>query len=200
MNSSASVEFPLARGFVQHADELAAVTTDPAAAVEARTEIGADAELADDLEQRLLDAQLAPELDECRDAVAQELCHREAGIEEQLFQHRVVVGANIAWIAADARALARDADFQKRLAEIVPASDVGDQPVRGAVAGMHMGVDESRRDQLVACVDLVVDPALEALADEQHGVAFIDQLGVAPERMMPVGMRDQPAAGDARAH
>jgi hypothetical protein len=65
---------------------------------------------------------------------------------------------------------------------------------------MHMGVDESRCDQLVACVDLVVDLALEALADEQHAVAFVDQLGIAPQRMMPAGMRDQPAAGDACAH
>ena len=56
------------------------------------------------------------------------------------------------------------------------------------MAGMHMGVDESRRDQLVAGVDLAVDGALEALADEQHGVAFVDQLGIAPERMMSVGM------------
>ena len=190
------VELALARGFVHHADELACVTADPAAAVEARTEIGADAELADDLEQRLLDAQLASELDERRDAVAQELRHRESGVEKQFIDHRIVVGPNVAWIAADARALAGDADFQEGLAEIVPASDIGDQPVRGAVAGMHVGVDEARSDQLVAGVDLTVDRALEALADEQHRVAFVDQLGIAPECMMPVGVRNQPATGD----
>ena len=193
-------EFPLAGGFVQHAHELAVLAADPAAAVEAGAEIGADAELADDLQQRLLDAQLAAELDECRDAVAQELRHREAGIEGEVLGRRIVVGANVARIAADARALAGDADLEEGLAEIVPAPDVGDQPVRGAVAGMHVGVDEARRDQLVAGVDLVVDCALEVLADEQNGIAVIDQLGIAPEGMMPAGMRDQPAAGDARAH
>src|SRR3981081_3669020 len=41
------VEFPLARGLVDQADKLASLATDPAAAVEARPEIGADAELAD---------------------------------------------------------------------------------------------------------------------------------------------------------
>ena len=63
-----------------------------------------------------------------------------------------------------------------------------------------MGVDESGRDQLVAGVDLAVDRTLEPLADEQHGVAFVDQFGIAPEGMMPVGMRDQPATGNAGAH
>ena len=63
-----------------------------------------------------------------------------------------------------------------------------------------MGVDESGRDQLVAGVDLAIDSALEALADEQHGVAFIDQLGIAQQRVIPGGMRDQPATGDSGAH
>jgi len=150
--------------------------------------------------QRLLHAQLAAELDEGRDAVAQQLRHRESGVELELLARRIVVGASIARIAADPRARAGDADLQEGLAEIVPAADVGDQPVRGAVAGMHMGVDESGRDQLVARVDLAVDPAFEALADEHHAVAFIDQLGIAPEGMMSVGMPDQPAAGDPGAH
>jgi hypothetical protein len=75
-------EFPLARGFVDHADELASVATDPAAAVEARTEIGADAEFAHDLEERLLHAQLAAELDERGDAVAQQLSDRPSRIEQ----------------------------------------------------------------------------------------------------------------------
>ena len=172
MNSSASVELPLARRLVDDADELAAVAADPAAAVEAGPEIGADAELADALEQRLLHAQLAAELDEGGDAVAQQLGDRELRIEPQLLRRRVVVGADIARIAADPRALARDADLQERLAEIVAAPDVGNQPVRGAVARMHVGVDEARRDELVARVDLAIDRAVEALADEQHGVAF----------------------------
>jgi hypothetical protein len=65
---------------------------------------------------------------------------------------------------------------------------------------MHVGVDESRRDQLIAGVYLAIDRTLEALADEQHGIAFADQFGIAPERMMSVGMRDQPATGNAGAH
>jgi hypothetical protein len=90
------VEFPLARGFVQRSFELASRTADPTSAVEARAEIGADAQFADDLQQRLLNAQLAAELDECGDAVAQQLRDREARIERQLVGRRVVVGANVA--------------------------------------------------------------------------------------------------------
>src|SRR5262249_6471301 len=71
---------------------------------------------------------------------------------------------------------------------------------RGAVTGMNVGVDESRRNQLVARIDLALDRAGEALADEQHGVVLIDQLGIAPERVMGPSMADQPAAVDARAH
>src|SRR4029077_6733020 len=194
------VEFALARGFVDHAHELALVTADPAAAVEAWAEIGADAEFADDLEQRLVPAQPASEFDERGDAVAQEFRDRPSRVEKQFVHHRIVVGPHVAWIAADAGAFAGDADLQKGLAEIIPASDIGDQPVRGTVTGMHVGVDEARRDQLVTGVDLAVDGALEALADELHGVAFVDQLGVAPQRMMPAGVRDQPATGDTGAH
>jgi len=65
---------------------------------------------------------------------------------------------------------------------------------------MDMGVDESRRHQLVVRIDLPVDRAGKALTDEQHGVAFVDQLRIAPERVMASGMADQPAAADARAH
>ena len=70
-------------------------------------EIGADAELADALEQRLLHPQLAAELDEGGDAVAQQLGDRELRVEAQLLARRIVVGADVARIAADPRALAR---------------------------------------------------------------------------------------------
>src|SRR4051794_30364287 len=63
-------KLPLPGSLVGHTDKLASVTTDPAATVKARPEIGADAKLAYDLEQRLLDAQLASELHESRDAIA----------------------------------------------------------------------------------------------------------------------------------
>jgi len=39
------VELTFARGFIQDADELASFAADPAAAIKAWTEIGADAEL-----------------------------------------------------------------------------------------------------------------------------------------------------------
>ena len=68
------------------------------------------------------------------------------------------------------------------------------------MARMDMGVDESRGHQLVACVDLLIDLSLKAFADEQHGIAVVDQFSVAPERVMAAVMTDQPAAGDARAH
>src|ERR1700722_8218669 len=56
------IELPVSRGFIHNAHKLAFVTTDPAAAVKARTEISPDAEVADGLEQRLLNAQLASAL------------------------------------------------------------------------------------------------------------------------------------------
>ncbi len=163
-------------------------------------EIGTNAELAHALEQRLLHAQLAAEFDEGGDAVAQELGDRELRVEAELLARRIVVGAHIARIAADPGAFARHADLEERLAEIIAAPDVGDQPVRRAMAGMHVGIDEARRDELVARVDLAIDRALEALADEQHGVALVHELGIAPQRVVSVGMSDQPAAGDAGAH
>jgi hypothetical protein len=46
----------------------------------------------------------------------------------------------------------------------------------------------------------VIDLSGKALADEQHRVALIDQLGIAPEDVMAVGISDQPAAGDTRSH
>jgi len=52
----------------------------------------------------------------------------------------------IARVAADARTPSGDAYFQEGLAEIVSTSNIGDQPMRGAVSGMHMGVDESWHD------------------------------------------------------
>src|SRR5216684_135159 len=137
------IEFTFARGLIRNTHELASFTTDPAAAVKARTEISADAELPNNLKQRLLDPQLASKLDKRCDAVANELRDHEPGIKEQLIRDRAVVGAEIARIAADARTLAGNAYLQERLAEIVPTSNVSDQPVRGAVPGMHMGVDES---------------------------------------------------------
>src|SRR4249919_3423740 len=63
---------------------------------------------------------------------------------------------------------------------------------------MHVSIDESRRDQLVAGIYLMVDRAFEAFTNEHHVAAFIDQLGIAPE--MPTFICHQPAAGDAGTH
>jgi hypothetical protein len=49
------IEFAFACGFINHTFEFAPVSSDPAAAVKARTKISADAEFAGDLKQRLLD-------------------------------------------------------------------------------------------------------------------------------------------------
>jgi hypothetical protein len=78
------VEFTLASGLIYDTYELASFIADPATTVKAWPEISADAELTDNLKQRLLDPQLAPKLDERCDAVANELRDREPGIEEQI--------------------------------------------------------------------------------------------------------------------
>src|SRR5581483_68287 len=194
------IKFSFARGLVYDAHELAAVTSDPAAAVKARAEITSVAEFADSLEKRLLNTQLASEFHERRDAVAQELCGGEARIQAQLFGHRTIVGTRVTWVAADACALACHADFQEGLAEIVATSNIGYQPVRCAVAGMHMRINKSRRDELVACIDLMVDAAVETSTDEQNCIAFIDELSIAPKGMMAVRVPNQPTAGNASTH
>src|SRR5207248_1570177 len=108
----------LARGLVEHAHKLAAFAADPAAAVEAGTQIGADAERTDLIEQGLLHPQLTAELDEGRNPVAQELGDGKARIERDIFRGGLVVGTRVARIATHARAGARHADLEKRLAEI----------------------------------------------------------------------------------
>ena len=194
------VEFPLAGGLVHPAVQPAARPGDPAAAVEARAEIGAQAQFAHDLQQGLLHAQLAAELDEGGDAVAEQLGDREACVEVQLLRGGVVVGADVARVAADAGADAGDADLVEGLSEVVRAADVRDEPVRRAVPGMDVGVDEAGTDQLATRVDLPIHAALEALADEQHGRALEHQLGVAPQCVPPFGVADEPAAGDPGPH
>src|SRR5215216_4508631 len=103
------IELAVARGFIDDADELAALPADPSAAVEAWAEISADTELADGFEQRLLHAQLTAKLDECRNAVAQKLRHCETGVQRQLLGRRIVIRPEVTDVAADPRALARHA-------------------------------------------------------------------------------------------
>ena len=89
----------------------------------------------------------------------------------------------VARIAFDDLAFLRDADFEERLAIIHRSAGIGDQPMRGAVAGMDVGVDEARRDELAGGVDGRVDAAVERLADMDDLVAFVDDNAVMDQPM-----------------
>src|SRR5262245_14763139 len=93
-------ELAFAGGLIEHPLELAAFAANPAAAVEAWTQIGADAEPAHLFKERLLHAQLTAELDESGDAVAQQFGDGEAGIERDIFRGRLVIGPRITRVAA----------------------------------------------------------------------------------------------------
>ena len=83
--------------------------------------------------------------------------------------------------------------------EVRPA-DVGDEPVRGAMPRVHVGVDEAGDHELATRVDLAVHRPVEAGADEDDGVVLEDEHAVAVERMGAVREADDPAAADQRAH
>src|SRR5207237_9802362 len=97
-------------------------------------------------------------------------------------------------------AVLRNGNLEKGLPVIHGPAGVGDQPMRGAVAGMHVGVDETRRDQLSPGVDDPIDAALESLADVNDPVALEDELCIAQERVLASRMTHDPSRLDLRAH
>ena len=106
----------------------------------------------------------------------------------------------VARIAFDDLALLRHADFEERLAVVHWASGVGDQPMRGAMAGVDVGVDKAGRDQLAGGVDRCVDRAVEGFADMHDLVAFIDHNPVVDQPMMAAFVADDPARFDQGPH
>ena len=126
------------------------LVADPAARVVAGPEIAAHPELQALLLERFLDQELAAVLDEGRDAVAQQLRDGEERVELPLALRAGLVGTEIAHVAVDPRAFLRHADLEERLAEVVAAARVADQPVRSAVTGVDVRVDEARCDELAA--------------------------------------------------
>ena len=194
------LEFALAGRLVDDALEPTPLAAHPAAGVVARAEIGADAEALDLRQQRLLHAPLAAELHERGDAVAQQLGHRERGVQTRAALGAVLVGAQVARIAADSRAFARHADVEEGLAVVVRPSGVRDQPVRRAVAGVHVRVDEAGRDELAARVDHEVGGAVEARADVDDALVFPHHDAVADQRVRAAAEADDPAAADQSAH
>ena len=85
------------------------------------------------------------------------------GVELESGLRAGVAVLEIARIASYDLAFLRHADFEEGLAEIHRPPGIGDQPVRCAVAGVDVGVDEARRDELAGGVDGLVDLAVEVL-------------------------------------
>ena len=80
------------------------------------------------------------------------------------------------------------------LAEEVRPPGVLEQPVRRPDAGVHVRVDEARRDDLAPRVDLAIGLPLVGVADEQNLLVFHDDDAVAVEPVAPLGVADHPAA------
>ena len=195
-----ALELPPARGLVQRALETAAAVRHPAAGIEPRSQVGPRAEPVHFLEQAFLDPELAADLHERGDAVPQQLGHREAGVQVGAFAGAGLIGPRVAGIARGTLALARHADLQERLAEIVRPADVGDQPVRRPVAAVDVHVDETRRHQHPAGVDLPVHLAVEAAAHMQDDPVLEHHHPVAHERVAITLIADDPTAANQRTH
>src|SRR5215469_17963731 len=103
-------------------------------------------------------------------------------------------------IALDDLALLRNGNFQKRLTVIHRPAGIGDEPMRGAVAGMDVSVDEAGRNQLSLGVDDLVDFAFECFADVEDPVALEHEFSVADEGVMPALMAHDPRRLDFGAH
>ena len=103
-------------------------------------------------------------------------------------------------IALDDLAFLRNGNLEKRLAVIHRPAGIGDQPMRGAVAGVDVGVDESRRNQLVLGIDHPIDATFECFSDVEDRVPFEHDLGVAQKRMLAALMAHHPRRLDLAAH
>jgi len=55
---------------------------------------------------------------------------------------------------------------------------------------MDVRVDETGCDESVTRVDLAINDAFEALADEDDAVVFVDELGVSPQHMATILVSD----------
>src|SRR5690242_7841991 len=106
----------------------------------------------------------------------------------------------VARIAFDDLALFRNADFEKRLSVIHRPAGIGDQAVRGAMSGMHMGVDEARRDELAGGIDRGIGGAIEGFPDLDDPVALENDDAVADQPMASALMADDPARSDDSPH
>src|SRR5207248_2536733 len=166
---------------VAHALAPAALVRHPPAAVIARREISAAAEAHDLGEQRILHAELAAVFDEGRHAVANELGHGESSVELERCRRSRIAVFEITRIALDDLAFLRNGHLEKRLPVIHGPAGVGDQPMRCAVAGMHVGVDQTRRDQLSPRAGDPSDAALAYLAGVNRPAALHGELCLAPE-------------------
>ena len=184
---------------VDHPGQASALPANPAAEIISGAEIGPDTNAIDRLGQRLLHVHRCTHLDKGRDAVADQLdrCEqrpRIVGVELPLF-----LGEE-ARIAANRGAFARDIELEEGLPEIIRPADVRNHALLRLIAGVHMGVDEARRDEHACAVDLVGDLAGEIAADEDDRVTLIDDFTVPYEGVVTVIVADDPAAFDARSH
>src|SRR5262249_50863048 len=145
-------------------------------------------------------AGLAAVFDEGRHPVAQELGHGECGVELEGGCRAGIAVLDVAWVALDDLAFLGNGNFQKRLTVIHRPPGIGDQPMRGAVAGMDVGVDEAGRKQLALSIDDPVDSAFECFADVEDPVALEPEFSVAKEGVMPALMAHDPRRLDFGAH
>src|SRR5262249_61350384 len=125
------------------------------------------------------------EFDEGGPPVAQKPGHGERGIELEGGRRAGIAVLEVAWIALNDLALLGNGNFQKRLAVIHRPAGIGDEPMRGAVAGVDVGVDEAGRNEFARCIDDAVDLAFESFADVEDLGALEHEFSVPDEGWMP---------------
>src|SRR5262249_45718765 len=150
--------------------------------------------------QPSLHAERAAVFDERRHPVAQELGHGERRVELEGSRRAGIAMLEVARIALDDLALLGNGDFQKRLTVIHRPAGIADQPMRGAVAGMDVGIDEAGRKELALRIDDPVDLAFESLADVEDLVALEHDFSVANEGVMPALAAHDPRRIDFGTH
>ena len=180
--------------------EPAFFVTNPATTVIAGSQISACAKPHHFRKQRVLNAFLAAEFDESRHAIAQQFGNRERRIQLEGGVRSGIAVLEVTRIAFHDLALFRNADFEERLAIVHWPAGIGDQPMRGAVAGMDVRVDETGSDKLTGGVDRRVGMPVERLADVDDPVALVNDDAVLDQPMAAGLVANNPARSDQGPH
>ena len=89
---------------------------------------------------------------------------------------------------------------QEVLGEVVGLGGVVQEGVRGVDAGVDMTIDKAGADQLALRLHGAVDLAVEAAANVEDAIVFVDDNAIAQQLVIAAIEADDPAALNQRAH